>query len=125
GQGRLAGHPSTLAEVFGRGLEEAVDQLARRRTGGLRIGRPNPAFLAYPVQGPEENNDRRGHRQRDDRLLRQHHGGLEEAWVGGLDGLEGHALSGADVRTLRVRRLLTRRVVVVRLERVFERRVGK
>src|SRR2546427_633697 len=51
--------------------------------------------------------------------------GLEEAWVGGLDGLKGHALSRADVWTLRIRRLLARRVVVVRLERVFERRVGQ
>src|SRR3989442_4778320 len=51
--------------------------------------------------------------------------GLEEAWVGGLDGLEGHALSRADVWTLRIRRVLARRVVVVRLERVLERRVGQ
>src|SRR5579859_4414595 len=51
---------------------------------------------------------------------------LEQRWVGGLDGLQVDTLGGVHVRTLRIRALRRgRRVVVIRLERVLQSRVGQ
>src|SRR5439155_271009 len=73
GQRWLALGPSTLAQILSRRLEQALDELARRGTRGSGKGSRGHAFLAHLVQGPEENQYRRGHGDRDDRLRGQRH----------------------------------------------------